>query len=92
MTDDTAMFLRHAGQKARCIHQCKKRDIEAITEANETRTLIGGIYVEHTGQDYETVERTLDRDHFMTAQEAREFGLIDKVYSSRDALEAEGTK
>ncbi|MEO9788185.1 MAG: ATP-dependent Clp protease proteolytic subunit, partial [Aurantimonas coralicida] len=50
------------------------------------------VYVEHTGQDYETVERTLDRDHFMTAQEAREFGLIDKVYSSRDALEAEGTK
>ncbi|MCG6116490.1 MAG: ATP-dependent Clp protease proteolytic subunit, partial [Mesorhizobium sp.] len=31
---------------------------------------------------------TLDRDHFMTAEEAQSFGLIDKVYSSRDALEA----
>ena len=46
------------------------------------------VYVEHTGQDYETIERTLDRDHFMTAEEAQSFGLIDKVYSSRDALEA----
>ena len=46
------------------------------------------IYVTHTGQDIETIERTLDRDHFMTADESREFGLIDKVYSSRDELEA----
>ncbi|EAU40566.1 ATP-dependent Clp protease proteolytic subunit [Fulvimarina pelagi HTCC2506] len=46
-------------------------------------------YVKHTGQDYETIERTLDRDHFMTAEESLEFGLIDKVYSSR--VEQEGT-
>ncbi len=45
------------------------------------------VYVQHTGQDYETIERTLDRDHFMTAEEALSFGLIVKVYSSRDALE-----
>lgn len=43
------------------------------------------IYVKHTGRDYETIERTLDRDHFMTAQEALEFGLIDKVIESREA-------
>ncbi|MBC2885120.1 ATP-dependent Clp protease proteolytic subunit [Ochrobactrum sp. CM-21-5] len=42
------------------------------------------VYVKHTGRDYETIERTLDRDHFMTAQEALEFGLIDKVVESRD--------
>ncbi|MGN6450319.1 MAG: ATP-dependent Clp protease proteolytic subunit [Brucella intermedia] len=42
------------------------------------------IYVKHTGRDYETIERTLDRDHFMTAQEALEFGLIDKVVEARD--------
>ena len=29
------------------------------------------IYVKHTGQDYETIEKTLDRDHFMTADEAQ---------------------
>ena len=41
------------------------------------------IYVRHTGQSYETIERTLDRDHFMSSQEALDFGLIDKVLSSR---------
>lgn len=45
------------------------------------------IYVKHTGRDYDTIERTLDRDHFMTAQEALEFGLIDKVIESRDLAE-----
>ena len=50
------------------------------------------VYVEHTGQDYETIDRTLDRDHFMTAEEAKEFGLIDTVYSSRASLEAVVTK
>ena len=47
------------------------------------------IYVTHTGQDYETIEKTLDRDHFMTAEEAREFGIVDKVISSREAMENE---
>jgi ATP-dependent Clp protease protease subunit len=41
------------------------------------------VYVEHTGQDYETIDATLDRDHFMTAQEAKDFGLIDEVVSKR---------
>jgi len=41
------------------------------------------IYVEHTGQSYEIIEKTLDRDHFMTPEEASEFGLIDKVLSER---------
>ncbi len=41
------------------------------------------IYVEHTGQSYETIEKTLDRDHFMTPEEAVEFGLVDKVLSKR---------
>ena len=39
------------------------------------------VYVKHTGKDYETIEKTLDRDHFMTAEEAWDFGLIDKVIS-----------
>jgi ATP-dependent Clp protease protease subunit len=48
------------------------------------------IYVRHTGQDYDTIERTLDRDHFMTAHEAREFGLVDEVITSREAMESAG--
>lgn len=46
------------------------------------------IYVKHTGQTLETVERTLDRDHFMTAEEARDWGLIDRVIEKREVLEA----
>ncbi len=41
------------------------------------------IYVHHTGQSSETIERTLDRDHFMSADEARAFGIIDEVMSKR---------
>nr|WP_234993345.1 ATP-dependent Clp endopeptidase proteolytic subunit ClpP [Amphiplicatus metriothermophilus] len=41
------------------------------------------IYVEHTGQPYEVIERTLDRDHFMAPEEAVEFGLIDQVLTRR---------
>jgi len=49
------------------------------------------IYVKHTGQNYETIERTLDRDHFMTADEAQDFGLVDRVISEREAIEAQRT-
>ena len=43
------------------------------------------IYVEHTGQSYEIIEKTLDRDHFMTPEEAVDFGLVDKVLAERQA-------
>jgi len=41
------------------------------------------IYVLHTGQSYETIERTLDRDHFMSSEEAKAFGIIDEVMAKR---------
>lgn len=41
------------------------------------------IYVKHTGQPYDTIEKTLDRDSFMTADEAKGFGIVDKVYEKR---------
>jgi len=48
------------------------------------------VYVKHTGQAYEMIERTLDRDFFMTPEQAREFGLIDRVLTRRDEVEAVG--
>ena len=45
------------------------------------------IYVKHTGKDYETIEKTLDRDHFMTAEESVDFGVVDKVIASRTEIE-----
>jgi ATP-dependent Clp protease, protease subunit len=45
------------------------------------------IYVKHTGRSYAEIEAALERDNFMEANEAKEFGLIDKVIESREALE-----
>ncbi len=41
------------------------------------------IYVKHTGKKYATIEKTLDRDFFMTAEEAKDFGIVDHVYMKR---------
>jgi ATP-dependent Clp protease protease subunit len=46
------------------------------------------VYVRHTGQPYELIEATLDRDYFMSAEQARDFGLVDQVITTRLALEA----
>ena len=45
------------------------------------------VYMRHTGQAYETIEKTLDRDYFMTAEDAREFGIVDEVITKRHAVE-----
>jgi ATP-dependent Clp protease protease subunit len=52
-----------------------------------TKRRLNEIYVKHTGQPYEKVERTLDRDHFMTAEEAQAFGIVDRVYERRELAE-----
>jgi ATP-dependent Clp protease protease subunit len=44
---------------------------------------LNDLYVKHTGQEYDTIEKTLDRDHFMNADEAKEFGIVDEVISAR---------
>ncbi len=41
------------------------------------------IYVRHTGKDFDTIEATLDRDHFMTAEDSRLFGIVDQVIDKR---------
>lgn len=46
------------------------------------------LYVRHTGQNRETIERTLDRDYMMTAEEAKSFGLIDSVIEKRPVDES----
>jgi len=43
------------------------------------------IYANHTGQSVETIEKALDRDNFLSAEEAKAFGLIDQVFSKRPA-------
>ena len=55
-----------------------------------TKRRLNEIYVKHTGQPYDRVEKTLDRDHFMTAEEARQFGIVDRVYEKREIPEGAG--
>ena len=40
----------------------------------------------HTGQDFATIERDLERDNFMSAERAREYGIIDTVLASRNEM------
>lgn len=44
------------------------------------------IYVSHTGQTLEAVEEALERDNFMSADAAKEFGLVDNVIENRESL------
>ncbi|MFT4693534.1 MAG: ATP-dependent Clp protease protease subunit [Francisella sp.] len=44
------------------------------------------VLAHHTGQDYESIVKHTDRDNFMMAEEAKEYGLIDHVITSRDAI------
>jgi ATP-dependent Clp protease protease subunit len=64
--------------------QGQASDIERHAEdIIKMKRRLNEIYVKHTGKNYETIERTLDRDYFMNAQEAKEFGLIDAVIEKR---------
>jgi ATP-dependent Clp protease protease subunit len=63
----------------------KASDIERHAEdIIKTKKRLNEIYARHTGQALEVVEETLDRDYFMTAEEARDWGLVDHVWEKRD--------
>jgi ATP-dependent Clp protease protease subunit len=57
-----------------------------MIHARETEKLkrrLNEIYVRHTGNDLETVEAALERDNFMSAEDAKAWGLIDEIVASR---------
>ena len=49
------------------------------------RELTSNILAKHSGQDYERIERDVERDRIMSAMQAKEYGLIDEVISHREA-------
>jgi len=70
--------------------QVQAADIEIqAREILALRARLNNIYVKHTGQPLETIEKALDRDNFMTADQARDFGLIDQVIEKRPPPAAE---
>jgi ATP-dependent Clp protease, protease subunit len=64
--------------------QGQATDIEIYTkEMIKTRDALYNILAKHTGKDYETIKRDCDRDNFMTAEEAKAYGLIDNILEKR---------
>jgi ATP-dependent Clp protease protease subunit len=69
--------------------QGQASDIERHAEdIIKMKRRLNEVYVKHTKRSYEQIEKTLDRDYFMSAEQALDFGLIDKVLEKRD--EAQG--
>ena len=66
-----------------------KIQAEEILKAKKT---INGILAEHSGQPIEKIESETERDRYMTADEAREYGLIDEVLCHEDGQEKKGDK
>ena len=65
---------------------------DIMIHARETQNLkdrLNQIYVEHTGQDMDTVVEALERDNFMTAEDAKAWGLVDNIVDRREASEDE---
>jgi ATP-dependent Clp protease protease subunit len=62
-----------------------ERHAEDILEVKRRTTRL---YAEHCGRTYEEVERALDRDNFLSAEQARDFGLVDRIEATRAEPEA----
>jgi ATP-dependent Clp protease protease subunit len=70
--------------------QGQASDIEIqAREILALRKRLNEIYVKHTGQELTEIERALERDKFMTPQEAKSFGIVDEIVISRPRPEGE---
>jgi ATP-dependent Clp protease, protease subunit len=103
MAASMGSFLLMAGEKGQrialpnsriMVHQPsggfsgKASDIERHAEdIIKTKQRLNELYAKHTGQTVETVESVLDRDYFMTAEEAKAWGIVDHVWEKREVDE-----
>lgn len=108
MAASMGSFLLMAGEKGQrialpnariMVHQPsggysgKASDIQRHAEdIIKTKRRLNEIYVHHTGRTYEEVDKTLDRDHFMSADEAKSWGIVDHVYDRRQQADDDGIK
>ncbi|WP_282706284.1 ATP-dependent Clp endopeptidase proteolytic subunit ClpP [Fuchsiella alkaliacetigena] len=68
--------------------QGRAADIEIqAQEILELREMLNNILADHTGQPLEKIQEDVDRDFFMSAQEAEEYGIIDEVISRQEDIE-----
>jgi ATP-dependent Clp protease protease subunit len=101
MAASMGSFLLMAGEKGQrialpnsriMVHQPsggfsgKASDIERHAEdIIKTKHRLNELYAKHTGQTVETVESVLDRDSYMTAEEAKDWGIVDHVWEKRES-------
>lgn len=65
-------------------------DIEIHTkELLKTKKKLTDIYVKHTGKDYDLLAKTMERDYYMNAEEAKEMGIIDHIVEFRKKAKEE---
>ena len=68
--------------------QGQHTDIEIqAKEISRIREILDGILAQHSGQDPKKVRKDTERDHYMTGNEALEYGLIDKLITKREEAE-----
>lgn len=68
-------------------YQGQATDIEIhARETLKLKALLNNMYVQHTGQALDVVEKSMERDNFMSAEDAKNFGLIDQIINKRDLL------
>lgn len=73
--------------------QGQATDIEIhAREIIDLRLRLNNLYVKHTGQKLSVVERAMERDNFMSAEKAKEFGLIDEIVTNRPRPATDETK
>jgi ATP-dependent Clp protease protease subunit len=60
-----------------------------LREVLATTRRMAQIIAHHTGRSLEVVERDIERDYYMTAEEAREYGIVDAVIAPRRGVSAE---
>ena len=71
--------------------QGQATDIEIhAKEILDLRQRLNGIYEKHSGKSIKQIEKIMDRDTFMTAEDAKDFGLIDQVVEKRPVPKTEG--
>ena len=73
--------------------QGQATDIEIhAREILNLKARLNQIYVDHTGKSLEVIEQSIERDNFLSPEDAKEFGLIDEVVSSRPTDTESGSK
>ena len=72
------LLMGYQGRAADCEIQAR--------EIRKTREHLINLYCEYTGRDYDEIKQAIDRDNWFTAEEALDFGLLDRVIQSRAEL------